>query len=137
MDNKKGITGGIIAVSVVSGAVLGAVAGLLLAPQPGKKTREKISKVYGEISDQVHELVERANTDIPDMVSKASSEIRVLPDEVRKELLKLKDDTVLKIEKIVGRGKSVFDEVKDNAFSSIKEGKKQFLKEKDKLINRR
>lgn len=129
--DKRILSGGVLAASVLSGAVLGAAAGLLLAPQPGERSREKLSRAYGEISAQIHAFVERAGTELPDLVSKTSSDIKEMPQEIKKELLKFKDDTFVKIEKV---GKSVLDETRNSVLSSVEDGKKLLIQEKDKLI---
>ena len=41
------------------GALLGLIAGLLVAPRSGKETRENIKKHYGEISDRISEELSR------------------------------------------------------------------------------
>jgi gas vesicle protein len=41
------------------GAVLGLIAGLLVAPRSGKETRENIKKHYKEISDRISEELSR------------------------------------------------------------------------------
>jgi gas vesicle protein len=41
------------------GAILGLIAGLLVAPRSGKETRETIKKRYGEISERVSEELSR------------------------------------------------------------------------------
>ena len=43
----------------LSGALLGLIAGLLVAPRSGKETREKIKKNYEEISDRISEELSR------------------------------------------------------------------------------
>jgi len=43
----------------LSGAVLGLIAGLLVAPRSGKETRENIKKHYEEISDRISEELTR------------------------------------------------------------------------------
>jgi gas vesicle protein len=133
MNDKKGISGGIIAVSVFAGAVLGAAAGLILAPQSGKETREKLRKAYGEVEGRINDIVEKANEKVPVIVSRVSSEIKGFPGEFRGELQKLKEDTFGKIDKVIEKGKSYIEEVKETASSSLEAGKKKFIEEKEKI----
>jgi gas vesicle protein len=45
--------------SFLRGALLGLIAGLLVAPRSGKETRENIKKHYEEISDRISEELSR------------------------------------------------------------------------------
>ncbi len=45
-EEKKGIPGSLLVVATFIGGIIGAVSGLLLAPQPGKKTREQLKESY-------------------------------------------------------------------------------------------
>lgn len=136
MDNKKGLSGTVMAISVLAGTVLGTVAGLLLAPQAGKATREKLRKTYDEISDQMNGLVGKANDEIPVIVSRVSSEIRGLPDETRKGLQALKEDTLRTIGKATDQGKAVLEGVRAMTETSMEEGKRRFQEEKERITRK-
>jgi gas vesicle protein len=43
----------------LKGALLGVLAGILLAPRSGRETREEIKKAYEEISDRISEELSR------------------------------------------------------------------------------
>lgn len=49
-------TGTKVAIAAITGALAGAVTGLLVAPNSGKETREKISERTDEVLDYLNDL---------------------------------------------------------------------------------
>lgn len=52
-SNKKGSGGGGLAVGLLAGAAVGAIAGVLLAPEKGAVTRKKVADSATKLGDQV------------------------------------------------------------------------------------
>lgn len=57
-NNNDSATAAVIA--FVSGAVIGTVAALLLAPKPGSEVREKLSDMGGDAAEKVRSLTREA-----------------------------------------------------------------------------
>ncbi|WP_298764636.1 YtxH domain-containing protein [uncultured Polaribacter sp.] len=77
---------------ILGGAIVGGIAGILLAPDKGEKTREKIAGKAKETKEDVVENVEAVLENLSkkyDVVKKASSEII---DKSKKELSKVKKE---------------------------------------------
>jgi gas vesicle protein len=134
MAEQKGISGTIVALSAFMGAVFGAVAGLLLAPQSGKQTRGKINETYKDLSENLSGMVDKASEKIPEVISKVSTEIKGIPGEVKEEFQTLKEKATEQMDKVVDKGKSYLSEIKETVSTSIEEGKKQFMEEKEKHL---
>ena len=70
---------------LLSGALLGAAAGILFAPDKGYRTRRRIGKQMGEVKDTVNqkfsELVEQAENFVSDLRTTAAEVV----DEVKEE----------------------------------------------------
>ncbi|MCL2597783.1 MAG: YtxH domain-containing protein [Paludibacter sp.] len=70
---------------LISGALIGAAAGILFAPDKGYRTRRRISKQMGEVKDTVSqkfsELVEQAEDFVKDLRTTAAEVV----DEVKEE----------------------------------------------------
>ena len=66
--------------SFLTGAALGAIAGLILAPQSGKETRRKIREYSDKFSEDLKEEYE-----------KASNKAKTFTDEARGKLQEAKD----------------------------------------------
>ncbi|MDN5203344.1 YtxH domain-containing protein [Fulvivirgaceae bacterium BMA10] len=61
-------TSGKIFLTFLGGAAAGALAGLLFAPESGKKTREQITKKANEISKNIKENLEHLTPHVRDLV---------------------------------------------------------------------
>ena len=93
-----------ILVGTVAGIVAGAVAGLLLAPQSGAETRQKISDSATDIKKRLKKLRNKANGEFDDLRDVFASEVDGLSSDVRERVLKLID-----------KSKASFNNLKDEA----------------------
>ncbi|MEC4688404.1 MAG: YtxH domain-containing protein [Nitrospirota bacterium] len=59
-DDDHGVSAGAIIVAFLGGATLGAVAALLLAPQPGSETREQLRGYARRTEGQMRDFAEKA-----------------------------------------------------------------------------
>ncbi len=60
MDNKMDARS--LWIGILAGAVIGAAAGLLLAPMSGRETREMIGERYNDIKDKVGDMTSRVKS---------------------------------------------------------------------------
>ncbi len=68
MSNEKGFSAGSLILAFLIGGIAGAAAALLLAPQSGKETREKISDLAEDVSDKAKELRDRVKSGVKEAV---------------------------------------------------------------------
>lgn len=76
MSNKNLIS------AILGGAAIGAAIGLLLAPQSGKETRQKIRKVGNLSAEQLNELIAQGKNSWYEVKGKAKQSAGVAADEV-------------------------------------------------------
>ena len=76
---------------LISGVAIGAVLGILFAPDKGVNTREKISKKAGEIKDDINKKIddikhyaEDAVGDIKEKVSEAKEKVKDIKEKATK-----------------------------------------------------
>jgi gas vesicle protein len=70
MDNT-----GKVLTALLVGAAAGAITGLLLAPESGSKTRDKLGKTAGDLADDLEGAWEDGAEKIKDLTDEAISEI--------------------------------------------------------------
>lgn len=74
---------------VVIGAAIGAIAGILLAPQSGEETREKISEMAKDAAEKtektVKDIQEKADSIVSDMQEKGDEIISKIQDLINKQ----------------------------------------------------
>ncbi|MFP4291545.1 MAG: YtxH domain-containing protein [Cyclobacteriaceae bacterium] len=66
---------GKIVTALLLGAAVGAIAGLLLAPESGKKTRRKISSTADDLIDELEDAWEDSAEKIKDIADNAIAEL--------------------------------------------------------------
>ena len=76
MSNKNLLT------AILGGAAVGAAIGLLLAPQSGKETRQKIRKAGNMSADQINELIAQGKNSWYEAKGKAKEGAGVAADEL-------------------------------------------------------
>lgn len=123
-NEKKGVSGALIAVATLIGSVAGAALGLVLAPQPGDKTRAKIRESYDNVVENVNAIVKKVDDTLPGLVTRVKTELQDVPGTVKSELLSLSKDTEERINKAVEMSGSYLSDVKSTISSTIEEGKK-------------
>ncbi len=135
MDKEKGISGVVTIVFTYIGYIAGVISGLILAPQSGKKSREKIRETYTEGKENIDTLMKKADEKVPEVLSRVTSDIKNVPGQVRNEIIAKKHEAEETLSKVVNKGKLYLEDIKKTASSSLKEGKKKFKKEKNRWID--
>jgi gas vesicle protein len=77
----------------LAGAIVGLVAGLLLAPDKGSNTREQLSSSAGRIRERFNRLTGRTKTDLNDLRDYLDRDIDGLPEDVRNRILTILDES--------------------------------------------
>jgi|ADurb_H2B_03_Slu_FD_contig_31_1788945_length_1529_multi_3_in_0_out_0_3 gas vesicle protein len=72
MDNSNS---GKFGSGLLFGIVIGAIAGLLLAPQTGEETRKKVQNTIEDLQEQLNRLVERVKKETNSIIEKGKNYI--------------------------------------------------------------
>ncbi|MFQ5991428.1 MAG: YtxH domain-containing protein [Nitrospiraceae bacterium] len=104
-NDDRGVSAGAVMLAFLSGATFGALAALLLAPQPGHETREQLRGYARRTEEQMRDMADRAS----DVV----------------------DKTVTKGRDFVEEKKSVLNEALEAGRQAMKRERKRFTGEKD------
>ncbi len=129
---KKGTPGAFVVILTFVGGIIGATTGLLLAPQSGKKTRERIHESYDEAVRKTNEWIKKAEETIPEVTSK----VKEGKERVKGEILHIGRDTEEKGRRTLEKGKSYLGDVKNTLSFSLEEGKKKYKEEKEKHMGK-
>ena len=78
MATNSGASAGSVALAFLSGALLGAVTAVMLAPQPGRESRERVTGYARRTSNDLRDLKDRATDSLEEVVGRG----RELVDEV-------------------------------------------------------
>ncbi len=78
MANNSGASAGSVALAFLSGALLGAVTAVILAPQTGRESRERVTGYARRTSNDLRDLKDRATDSVEEVVGRG----RELVDEV-------------------------------------------------------
>ena len=76
MADDRGCSLGTVGLAFVTGGLAGAAVALLLAPQPGRESREQVRGYARRAEDQVHELTDKATQVLDQAVDKGREFIR-------------------------------------------------------------
>lgn len=76
----------------LAGALLGLVAGLLLAPDKGETTRQNLADSAGKWRDKLNELSGRAGLDLEDLRVYLDRNIEGLSNDVKHRILTILDE---------------------------------------------
>ena len=74
-----------VAAGITIGAVLGFVAGLLLAPKSGKQTRQDITDHMKKIADQAEARLHAIQTELSERVDQAEEQVKKLGKKISSE----------------------------------------------------
>ena len=80
-DQEKSVMLSVLA-GIGIGVLVGAVAGLLLAPKPGSETRENISHTLGDLGNKISDLSNQVATRVKSAVETGK---QVVQDKIEKE----------------------------------------------------
>jgi gas vesicle protein len=78
MGTNSGASAGSVALAFLSGALLGAVTAVILAPQTGRESRERVTGYARRTGDDLRDLKDRATDSVEEVVGRG----RELVDEV-------------------------------------------------------
>ena len=86
MDSSKVLLG------FLGGLAVGAIAGILLAPEKGSETRKKISNMASDVTDAVEDSIHQALDKVKDKYSQAVREGEELANEALSKMSDVKKD---------------------------------------------
>jgi gas vesicle protein len=81
-----------ILVGFLAGAAVGALAGILFAPDKGSNTRKKIATKSGDITDSVKDSFNNFVDGVKEMYSGAKDEVEEFGDKAKSKLQHAKND---------------------------------------------
>lgn len=91
MDNTKVLLG------FLGGLAVGAIAGILLAPEKGSETRKRISSMASDVTDAVEDSIHEALDRVKDKYASVVKEGEEMADKAMSGLNKAKDDLSAKM----------------------------------------
>jgi gas vesicle protein len=86
MDNSKVLLG------FLGGLAVGAIAGILLAPDKGSETRKRISNMASDVSDAVEDGIHQALDKVKDKYAQAVQQGEELADSALSKMTAAKND---------------------------------------------
>jgi len=104
MSEKTGNKGALVALTALVGGLVGAAVALISTPQSGKKTREDLQKSYNDVVGQAKNVVERANKEVPELLSRVGAGLKEVPGDLEGRLSSVNEvigDTVDKGKKVL------------------------------------
>jgi gas vesicle protein len=132
-DSKTGNTGAFIALAAAFGGILGAAAGLMFAPQPGKNSREQLHKAYEGMVDNINDFVHKMDEHIPELITKIKDEVSDIPEQLRMDIKNIGKDTEDRFNTVLEKSAGYVSEMNKSVTASIEEGVKKFKEVSDKL----
>ena len=124
--------GGKFFLAGVIGALAGAVGGLLLAPQSGKKTRQDIADLADEITKEIKNKADETRDQVKDIYGKYTSE-------GKEKYLEIKGAVVGKVASVKTAGEKIdkekYGKVVDEVVSEFKEDLKATKNGTEKISN--
>ncbi len=86
MATNSGASAGSVALAFLSGALLGAVTAVMLAPQPGRDSRERLTGYARRTGEDLRELKDRATDTVEEVVGRGRELIEEISCAVREAL---------------------------------------------------
>jgi gas vesicle protein len=77
-------------IGVITGLAIGAVAGILLAPESGKSTRQRLADQAGNLKMSAHDLIENAKNNLDLATQRLEGAFGTQERQLRKRLGELK-----------------------------------------------
>src|SRR5690554_6398387 len=93
-------------VAILAGAAVGAVAGIVLAPDQGENTRKRISKGFKEGKDDVSHKLEDLKKQVKTLISSKSSNLESSIDSLITNAESKSEDVISALEKKLAQLKS-------------------------------
>jgi len=133
-------------IATMIGAVAGAIGGLLLAPQSGKKTREDIKKIVVRLGKEVQGTVKDTKQKVEEVFGKATDETLAKYKEIKSAVVNKvaevktagkeidRDKYAMLVEGVVNDFKADFKETKNGAIKMVSFLKKDWEKVKKALV---
>lgn len=84
--NHSGASAGSVALAFLSGALLGAVTAIMLAPQPGRESRERVTGYAKRTSEDLREFKDRATEVVDEVVGRGRELVEEVSCAVREAL---------------------------------------------------
>ena len=84
--NHSGPSAGSVALAFLSGALLGAVTAIMLAPQPGRESRDRIFGYARRTGDELMDLKERATEAVEEVVGRGRELVEEISCAVREAI---------------------------------------------------
>lgn len=134
MAKKEGISGGMVALTTFIGGLLGAAAGILLAPQSGKRTQEKILETYESTAKNVGNTLQKIDDATDEFIAEITAEVKGLPEQIKGDVNRITKEAEEALSKTVQKGSTYFDELSVAVTDSVQEGKKKFVEKKEQII---
>lgn len=122
--NTKIFLGGLI-----TGGLIGGLAGLIFAPKSGKDLRQDISNKSNELIEDTNELLENAKSKANSIIADAKKGAENLLEEGKKKLNGLTDGA----QNILNEGKEKAEESVSKVKDAVKTGTDAFNQERNKL----
>jgi gas vesicle protein len=122
--NTKIFLGGLI-----TGGLIGGIAGLIFAPKSGKELRQDISDKSNELLENTNELIDNAKTKADSIIADSKKAAENLLEEGKKKLNGLTDGA----QNILNEGKEKAEEGVSKVKDAVKSGTDAFNRERNKL----
>ncbi|MBF0518713.1 MAG: YtxH domain-containing protein [Nitrospirae bacterium] len=123
-EENKGVSSAFIAVATVLGSMAGALLGLVVAPQTGKQTREKIKETYSGVVDSINTVVKKVDGTLPGVLEKFKTELKEVPEQLKSDIITLSKEAEGKMNEAVEMGSTIISGFKNTISSTLDDGKK-------------
>ncbi len=130
MIKKEGIPARIIVLATVIGCLLGAMAGLLVAPQSGEITRENIRETYGTAVKNIKNIPSRVDEKVASIAEKVVSKAKELPEQIISEAGRIAKEAEITLNRTVEKGSAYVHKLRESAGLALQDGKNKFLEKK-------
>ncbi|MBF0541629.1 MAG: YtxH domain-containing protein [Nitrospirae bacterium] len=132
-SSKSGNTGAFVALAAAFGGIIGAAAGLMFAPQPGKDSRDQVRKAYDGMVDNINDFVHKVDEHLPDIITKIKDEVSDIPEQLKMDIKNISKDTEDRFNTVLEKGAGYVSDMNKSVTASIEEGVKKFKEVSDKL----